>query len=281
MPISLSSLQQNDRKPPRILIYGGEGTGKTTFGICGHAPDNPESPPGPVRPGVVVVQTEDGLGDIECIAFPIAKTYEEVEEALGALYTEPHDFSTVVIDSLDWLEPLIWDYTCRTNGWQSIEDPGYGKGYIACDYVWRRFFSGINALRDDINMTVIMIAHQQIITVEDPEHPAYQSAEIKLHKRAAALAKEYTDVILQAKIKTLVAVDTSEKKTDKKHEGDTRRRLATTTGQRVIITQPKPGATAKNRYHLPAELPLSWDAFEAAMNKHKPNPATQPTGDTK
>jgi len=275
MAISLSSLQVNARKPPRILIYGGEGTGKTTFAICAHSPDNPESPPGPVRDGVAVIQTEDGLGDIACVAFPIAKTYEEVEEALGALYTEEHNFNTVVIDSLDWLEPLVWDYTCRTNNWQSIEDPGYGRGYIACDYVWRRFFNGINALRDERNMAVVMIAHQQIVTIEDPDHPAYQSAEIKLHKRAAALAKEYTDVILQAKIKTFVNVDTAEKKTSNKNDGDTRRRLATTTGQRVIITQPKPGATAKNRYHLPSELPLSWDAFEAALNRHKTNQPKQ------
>jgi len=260
MAISLNSLRQNERKPPRILIYGPEGIGKNTFAICQHAPAGPDSPPGPARPGVVVIQTEDGLGDIQCQAFPLAKTYEEVEEAMGALYEESHDFTTLVIDSLDWLEPLVWNYTCRENGWNSIEDAGYGKGYIAADNNWRRFFSCIDALRNDRGMTIIMTAHQQVIRVEDPELPAYDSADIKLHKRAAAIANEYTDVILRATIKTLMTKDPSAKTKDKDA-----RTLAITTGQRVISTQPKPGAKAKNRYHLPAELQLDWSAFDDAM----------------
>lgn len=269
MAITLAALQQNTRKPPRILIYGGEGTGKTTFALCEHAPD------GPARKDTVAILTEDGLGDIEAAHFPLCKRYEEVEDAMGALYNEAHDFKTLVIDSLDWLEPLIWEFTCRSNGWDSIEAPGYGRGYIQADYTWRRFFEGVNALRDEKGMAVIMIAHQQIITIADPELPEYQSMEIKLHKRAAAIAKEYTDVILHARIKTFVASDTTKAKASKNDPG---RQLATTTGQRIIATQPRPGATAKNRYHLPPELPLNWADFQAAMQANT-KPTTYPTNE--
>lgn len=266
MAISLESLKVNTRKPPRVLIYGASGTGKTTFALCEHAPN------GPARADAVAILTEDGLGDIEANHFPLCKTYEAVEEAMSALYQEAHDFKTLVIDSLDWLEPLVWDFTCRQNGWDSIESPGYGRGYTQCDYTWRRFFEGVNALRDDKGMAVIMIAHQQIITIADPELPEYQSMEIKLHKRAAAIAKEYTDVILHARLKTFVASDSSKAKA-KNEQG---RQLATTSGQRVIVTQPKPGATAKNRYHLPPELPLDWAEFQAAMHT-----TTNPTKEVK
>ena len=196
---------------------------------------------------------------------------------MGALYNEDHEFNTLVIDSLDWLETLVWKFTCQEHGWESLETPGYGRGYIQADDTWRRFFSGINALRDDKGMTIIMIAHQQIITISDPELPEYQSTEIKLHKRAAAIAKEYADVILHAHIKTFVSGDSTSPKQGKKGE-ETRRQIATTTGQRVISTQPKPGSTAKNRYHLPPELPLDWSAFQAAMTINKPSnqQTTQP-----
>ena len=73
--------------PPRILIYGTEGIGKSTTGA--QAP----------RP--IFIQTEDGLDQIDCRSFPLAKRYEEVVKALSALYAEEHDFQTVVIDSLE------------------------------------------------------------------------------------------------------------------------------------------------------------------------------------
>lgn len=264
MAITLASLQTSKRKPPRILIYGGEGIGKNTFAICEHAPATPDSHPGKPREGVVVIQAEDGLGDIQATAFPLASKYEEIEDALLALYQEDHNFNTLVVDSLDWLEPLVWDYTCRQNNWQNIEDAGYGKGYIACDNVWRSFFSGVTALRDELGMTIIMTAHEQIVKVQDPELPEYDRAEIKLHKRAAGIAKEYCDIIFRAQIKTMLTTDSSASKQAKK-QGEARQ-LAVTTGQRIVTTQTRPGATSKNRYHLPAELPLDWSAFQAAMD---------------
>ena len=76
--------------PPRLIVYGTEGIGKSTFASEAPAP--------------IFVQTEDGLAEIECDKFPLATTFEEVQAALSELYSEQHDFQTVVIDSFDWLE---------------------------------------------------------------------------------------------------------------------------------------------------------------------------------
>ena len=114
MAISLSQLTRaNQPKPPRITIHGVAGVGKTTFAAQAYKP--------------VFIQTEDGLGTLNANHFPLARTFEEVLDALAALYTEEHDFKTVVIDSVDWLEPLIWGKACRDNGWASIEDAGYSR----------------------------------------------------------------------------------------------------------------------------------------------------------
>ena len=83
-----------------------------------------------------MLPVEDGLGSLTNVAaFPQLATYAEVCEAIGALAKEAHEYQTAVIDSLDWLEPLIWAETCARDGWKSIEDPGYGKGYVEADKV--------------------------------------------------------------------------------------------------------------------------------------------------
>jgi hypothetical protein len=71
-----------------------------------------------------------------------------VAEALDALLNEDHDFGTMVVDSVDWLEPLIWAEACKRNGWASIDAPGFGKGYAEALTIWREYLDRLNALRD-------------------------------------------------------------------------------------------------------------------------------------
>ena len=112
--------------PPRIMTYGTEGIGKST--LASRAP----------KP--VFVQTEDGLNEIDCAKFPLARTLDDVLAALTELAVEEHPYESVVIDSLDWLERMVWDAVCKRESATTIEKVGggYGKGYIlALDY-WRR-----------------------------------------------------------------------------------------------------------------------------------------------
>jgi hypothetical protein len=84
-------------KPPRVLIYGPSGVGKTTWAAGAPAP--------------ILVPTEDGRGALDIPALPVAQSYIEVHNAITALYEEDHAYRTVIIDSLDHLEPLIWKGT--------------------------------------------------------------------------------------------------------------------------------------------------------------------------
>lgn len=247
--IDLKSISKNSPKAPRIILYGHQGIGKTTFAAGAPAP--------------IFILTEDGLGDIAADTFPLATTYEEVMEALSILGKEDHKFKTVVIDSLDWLEPMIWKATCTRIGASSIESPGYGKGYVETATEWREFFKYVTALRDFKNMNIIMIAHGTITRIEDPILPAYDSHGLKLHKRAAALAEEYSDVIGFANTKTLI---TTEKKKGSFDKEDVRTR-ALTTGERVLCLQGSPAFAAKNRYHMPDVVSLDWKEFA----KYLPN----------
>lgn len=244
MAMSLNQLTRaNQPKAPRILIHGVAGVGKTTFAAEANAP--------------VFVQTEDGLGTLAANHFPLARTFEEVMDALAALYTETHDFKTVVVDSADWLEPLVWNKACRDNGWASIEDAGYGKGYVAALSLWRQYIDGLNALRDDRGMTVVQIAHTDIKRFDSPEHDPYDRYVIKLHTRAAALLQEHSDIVLFAnyRISTVKADVGFNKKVNR----------AMGSGERVIHTAERPAFLAKNRYGLPETLSLDWQTFAQAM----------------
>lgn len=247
MAISLASLSKNSPKAPRIIVYGGAGIGKTTFGACAPSP--------------VFIQTEDGLGDLDATSFPLATTFDDVMGALQTLYTEKHDFKTLVVDSLDWLEPLVWQKVCTTHNQPSIESFGFGKGYVESLSVWRTFFEGITALRDAKDMTVVMIAHSQVTRIEDPSLPAYDSTGLKLHKRAAAISEEFADVILYC---------TNQINTITEDKGFNNKRVrATSSGDRIMHTVGQPSFLAKNRFSLPSPLPLSWEAFAESMNPSK------------
>ena len=222
--------------PPRLLIYGTEGAGKST--LAANAP-NP-----------IFILTEDGVDNIACNSFPLCRTLEEVTNNLTALLNEPHDYRTVVIDTLDWLERLIWDQVCHDYGdAKSIEkaDGGYQRGYVHALTHWRQFIDRLRKLREQRNMIVILFAHAQVRKHNDPESGEFDTFLPKLDKRANALVAEWCDAILMA---------TREYGAAKGEKGG---------GQRILRCERSATCSAKNRYNLPEILPLDWKALYAAL----------------
>lgn len=245
-------------QPPRILVYGTEGIGKST--LAAKAP-NP-----------IFIQTEDGLSEIDCAKFPISRTAEEVFEALKELRYLEHEFKTVVIDSLDWLERLVHDLVCREWGVKSIEkaDGGYAKGYTHALTHWRHIVSELSALRDEKGMSVILTAHSNIVRFESPETLAYDRFAPRLHKHVTALITEWCDAVLFA---------TQKYRTEKEDLGFGKERViahgvGANGGERILRTVGSPACIAKNRYNLSPEIPLSWDAIVSGMVLNQQNGGT-------
>jgi len=242
--------------PPRLLIYGTEGIGKST--TAAQAP-NP-----------IFIPTEDGLDQIDCASFPLAGKLADVEAALHALMHEKHEFETVVLDSVDWLERLIWDVLCEQYGVSTIEkvDGGYAKGYTHALTHWRKVLNDLNTLRTQRGMCVILLAHAKVEKFEDPEHAAYDRYSPRLHKHATALITEWVDAVLFATRKIITKTEDGGFGRDRTIAAG----LGKDGGERVLRTVGSPACVAKNRYDLPGELALSWSALVQALTVNA-NPA--------
>ena len=240
-----------ENKPPRLLIYGSEGVGKSTFGAS--------------APGAIFVQTEDGLGEINCKKFPLAHTLSEVTAELTALRDEQHDFQTVVIDSADWLERIIHEEVCREYDVQSIERvPGqYGTGASIALQKMRNIISLLDEIRNKRNMIIILLAHAKIEHVEDPETMAYDRHTPRLNKNACGLIIEWADAVGFVWKKFRVQKESGKFSSERGIVAP----IGANGGERVIRFDGSPACIAKNRFGLPSEIPLSWQAFIDAYQK--------------
>lgn len=244
MAISLSSISKTTRNslPPRVVIHGDGGVGKTTFAAGAYAP--------------IFLPFEDGLSGIETSAFPLLTSYDQALEAIATLAGDGHEYGTAVVDSLDWLEPLIWHKVARAAGKQSIEEISYGKGYAEALPLWRDFLDGLNHLREAKGMAVILIAHSEIKRFEAPDSEPFDRYQIKLHKGANAMVREWADVIGFAHHETAIK---------KENNGFTTRSRGIGTGRRLLRVVETPACVAKNRYALPECVDLTWNALIHAM----------------
>lgn len=232
--------------PPRTVVYGPHKIGKSTFASCAPSP--------------VFVQTEDGLDALEAEAFPLCKKWGDVLAAVASLYQEQHGFKTVTLDSADWAEKLLHAHVSQEYaGGKGIEHIGYGKGYVYAAEAFSELLDGLNALRVERGMNVIVLCHAEIKRFDDPMADSYDRYQIKLHKQTGKLLQEWADVIGFAQLDTVTKV---EKEKGFKEE----RTRALTTGRRVLRLSGSPSFDAGNRYGLPDTIDLVWSAYEEALN---------------
>lgn len=236
------------RAPQRVVIYGTEGIGKSTW--ASHAP------------GVIWLPTEEGSNALDVARFPRVQSWTDIVDALDSLASEAHEYKTLVIDTLDALEPFVWAKTCATrlNGDKrvhSIEDYGFAKGYIYALDLWGELLARLDTLRDKRGMEVILVAHAALITVKSPDTEDWQRYDLKLHHKASARVREWADHVLFATNQLGMAKINQRMK-------------VTALGDRVLHTVAAPGWVAKTRSGATAELPLSYDAWiEASAGESK------------
>ncbi len=246
--INLTELKPTkEDHPPRLVIYAAGGIGKSTFAAS--APD------------VLFFDVENGLDGIESTKIDI-NTWQDVLDAITALHEQDHGFKTLAVDTLDWLEGIIHKQVAHEAGKETIEEIGYGAGYKMSVDLWSQFLQGLSSLRDNKNMTVILLAHDQIKRYNDPTTDSYDRFCLKLHDLASAMVFEWADAVMFARKKVRI---------EKEEAGFNKEvKKAKSIGDlRVLQTVDNPAYMAKHRasLNLPDEIPLSWDAFIPAIGQ--------------
>lgn len=233
-------IQGKQRKARKTVLYGIEGIGKSTF--MSHWPN------------AVFISTEDGLADIDCTRFPEAKTFTDITGAITELYTQEHNFKTVVIDSIEGLQRLIFAKVAAEHNKESIEDLGYGKGYVYAVDAWEVILKGLDALNKK-GIHIGLIGHAKIERFENPEGESFDRYNLRVHKHAVEPITEWATEVLFCTWSMITRTeDSGFGKTKAKPVGD---------GQRIIRTTARPAFRAKNRIDgLPAELPLDFSVYK-------------------
>ena len=231
----------------KVVVYGPEGIGKSTF--AAHFPEP------------LFIDTEGSTKDMDVARTESPTSWMMLMEQVRYVKNHPELCRTLVVDTADWAEMLCITQICDKNHKASIEEFGYGKGYV---YVQEEFGRLLNALEEVVKagIHVVLTAHAKMRKFEQPDElGAYDRWEMKLTKQTAPMVKEWADMVLFANYKTFVInVDgQGVQKGKNKAQG----------GKRVMYTSHHPCWDAKNRYGLPEEMPFEYEAIRAVMENQE------------
>lgn len=226
------------KRAQKVVIYGPEGVGKSTFASQSPTP--------------LFIDTEGGTDQLDIARLDAPSSWTMLLDEVKDVAYEPGGYGTLVIDTADWAEKLCIEHVISTAGngkITGIEDFGYGKGYT---YVKEEFGRLLNLLGDviDAGINVVVTAHAAMRKFEQPDElGAYDRWELKLSKQVSPMLKEWADMVLFANYKPVVMTDQNGKS---KAQGN----------KRVMYTNHHACWDAKNRVGLADELPFDYKLIE-------------------
>ena len=239
------------QKPLKVVIYGPEGIGKSTFAS--------------LFPDPLFIDTEGSTTRMNVARTDTPTSLAMLTQLLVEIRDNPPGCKTLIIDTVDWAERLCIQAVLDKNHKAGIEDFGYGKGY---SYVYEEMGRILTLLTDiwERGIHIVLTAHAAIRKFEQPdEMGAYDRWELKLINspkcNSCAMVKEWSDMVLFANYKTYaVAADKEGKK------------MKARGGERVMYTSHDP----KNRFGLDPELPFDFAQIAHIFGTAAQAPVSQP-----
>ena len=229
----------------RLVAYGSEGIGKSTF-----ASKFPEP---------LFIDAEGGTKQLDVSRFPEPETWQDILDEIDAVIEEPDICQTLVIDTIDRAETLLINTILQEGKVDSIEKyaGGYGKGWTCLQ---ERFQKDLLNRLDRViakGVNVVLLAHAQMRKLESPDEPPYDRWELKVSKKVAPIVKEWSDILLFMNYSIKVVEENGRNK-------------AKGTAKRLMHANHRPTYDAKNRYGLGDDMPLDFEPLRAVYEGNVP-----------
>ena len=242
MPTSLlkSITRGKIEKPPIVMVHSKPGLGKTTW-----ASQSPKP---------LFVSLEEGSNTLDVERTPNIENWEQVINLLGELINEEHDYQTIVWDTIDVGEMLIWRSICERYKVKSIElaCDGFGKGYkLALEEYWPWFIDGLKALRDRRGVGSILLCHSIDREIQSAQAENYLRSEPKLFVSSNGKTDTTDYLVSQCDACGYFGFDV--KTID---NADKDRKIAKGGTKRLQHWYPAASHLAKNRYGITDPIPL-------------------------
>lgn len=256
MAITLESISNAKRiRAPRIILLGTSGIGKSEFAA------------GADSPIFLPIRGEEGIDALDVQAFPLCESFDQALDSVTALFGE-HEFKTLVIDSASTFAPLVDTVAIAAEHVESKAKlgGGFGHQYDTILNKWRELLDGLDALRNERNMTIVIIGHVRVKASREPDSESYDQWAFDIDAKVADALIRWSDCTL------FMARKTSVKTTDAGFGKKEKRGQEIHAGSRYLFTQSSPTHPGKARGffgELPAEIALprhnAWNTFMGAV----------------
>lgn len=236
-------------EPDRILLYGVEKIGKSSFGAGAPAP--------------IFIAADKGISHLDVAKFPEPKTFDEVLECVKVLGTSDLPYRTLVLDPIGWVEHLVREEICKQNSWTHAQFMDYGRGFkIAIPY-HLKLIATLDRLRAAKRYEIVVTAHADVAEFKNPEGENYMRYRPQMFgDKAVDVWKQWADSILFMNWETVVKKGDEDGKVAGRNKG-------VATGNRILYARRQAAFDAGNRWGIPDEMEIpdgtdSYAAYSAA-----------------
>jgi len=248
--MSLKITKGIERTAAKVTLHGPAGVGKTTLASQ--------------FPNPLFLDTENGSRMIDCHRVRCSD-WMTLKGALVNLARDSMGYQTVVIDSGDWAEELLCLYLqSKDEKQRHPDDLPYGGGGVLIAKHFSAMLADCSMLVER-GINVVVIAHSVVKRVSPPDlEEAYDRYELKMRPKVAPKLLEWSDAVFFANFKTRVV------------EGDDGKLRGRGGKERKLFCERSAAWDAKNRYGLPAEVPMSMESLAPLFDGVEPPMAAKP-----